>query len=105
MKVRILLRLLGALSWTTDSAVQLAGLVNDVNEYIIKFSRIPLPTRHFLGQFAMRMEYLSQTHGLYRDSGSGEFMHVTDVETDVPTQHRRGKDNIRSHADLFFRRH
>lgn len=48
-------------------------------EHIQKFVRVPLETRHFLGQFAFRLNYLKNTSQAWKD-GIAYFMPVRDVE-------------------------
>jgi hypothetical protein len=77
-QVRNLGRLFRSLNWNLKTKER-EEMLADVNSYISDFSRIPLETRHFLGQFALRMQRVASTHGLWKDVGR-EFIPVNDLE-------------------------
>ncbi|WP_220791533.1 hypothetical protein [Gluconacetobacter tumulicola] len=77
--VKNLARISQSLKWSLSSE-ELRENIEELNSYIETFHRIPLETRHFLGQIAYRMQYASKTFGLPRE-GAYEFMPVKDVES------------------------
>ncbi len=78
-KVENLGALISTMRYPTDDEDEIAAMVKQLNNYIKKFIRIPLETRNFLGQFAIRMDVIAKDHGLFRD-GMDEFASLRDLE-------------------------